>query len=156
MLASVLNSELAIKASLYVVRAFVRLRAMLTAHKDLDKKLDELERRVESHDEHIQSLFEAIRRLMAPDPSKPRRIGFRTQTSPQFQSPLPTRVWSGPASRFPSPLSSAGVAPKPFAGGAESGAREERKSVQRESAGLRRRNALSTSGLLGDRLLCLG
>jgi hypothetical protein len=77
MLASVLNSELAIKASLYVVRAFVRLRAFLTAHKELDKKLDELERRVESHDAHIQSLFEAIRRLMAPDPPKPRRIGFR-------------------------------------------------------------------------------
>jgi len=59
------------------VRAFVRLRAFLTAHKELDKKLDELERRVESHDGHIQSLFEAIRRLMASDPPKPRRIGFR-------------------------------------------------------------------------------
>ncbi len=76
MLASVLNSAMAIKASLYVVRAFVRLRALLTAHKELDKKLAELERRVESHDEHIQSLFEAIHRLMAPDPPK-RRIGFR-------------------------------------------------------------------------------
>ena len=77
MLASVLNSEMAIKASLYVVRAFVKLRAMLTAHKELDKKLAELERRLESHDEHIQSLFEAIRRLMTPPRAKPRRIGFR-------------------------------------------------------------------------------
>jgi len=77
MLASVLNSQLAIKASLYVVRAFVRLRAILATHKELDKKLTELERRVKSHDEHIQSLFEAIRRLMSPESPKPRRIGFR-------------------------------------------------------------------------------
>ena len=77
MLASVLNSELAIKASLYVVRAFVRLRAILATHKELDKKLAELERRVKSHDEHIQLLFEAIRHLMAPETLKPRRIGFR-------------------------------------------------------------------------------
>jgi hypothetical protein len=78
MLASVLNSGMAIKASLYVVRAFVRLWAMLTAHKELDKKLAELERRLESHDEHIQSLFEAIRQLMTPDPPSRPRIGFRT------------------------------------------------------------------------------
>ena len=77
MLASVLNSQLAIKASLYVFRAFVRLRAILATHKELDKKLTELERRVKSHDEHIQSLFEAIRRLMSPESPKPRRIGFR-------------------------------------------------------------------------------
>src|SRR5205807_2814513 len=76
MAANVLNSHRAVQMSVYVVRAFVRLRAILATHKELDKKLAELERRVKSHDEHIQSLFEAIRRLMAPDPPKP-RIGFR-------------------------------------------------------------------------------
>jgi hypothetical protein len=79
MAANILHSKRAGHVSVFVVRAFVRLRALLATHKELDKKLTELERRVESHDTHIQSLFEAIRRLMAPEPppSKP-RIGFRT------------------------------------------------------------------------------
>ena len=77
MAANILRSKRAGHVSVFVVRAFVKLRALLATHKELDKKLAELERRVESHDEHIQSLFEAIRRLMAPDPPKPCRIGFR-------------------------------------------------------------------------------
>jgi ORF6N domain-containing protein len=79
MLATILNSEAAIDASLYVVRAFVKLREMLATHKDLARKLDELERHVQGHDGHIQTLFEAIRQLMAPDPSKNRKIGFRNR-----------------------------------------------------------------------------
>jgi hypothetical protein len=80
MAANILRSKRAGHVSVFVVRAFVRLRALLAAHKELDKKLTELERRVESHDTHIQSLFDAIRELMTPiePPSKPRRIGFRT------------------------------------------------------------------------------
>ena len=77
MAANVLYSRRAVQMSVYVVRAFVRLRAILATHKELDKKLAELERRVKSHDEHIQSLFEAIRHLMAPELPRPRRIGFR-------------------------------------------------------------------------------
>jgi len=77
MAANVLYSRRAVQMSVYVVRAFVRLRAILATHKELDKKLTELERRVKSHDEHIQSLFEAIRRLMAPEIPRSRRIGFR-------------------------------------------------------------------------------
>ena len=77
MAANVLYSRRAVQMSVYVVRAFVRLRAILATHKELDKKLAELERRVKSHDENIQSLFEAIRRLMAPEIPRSRRIGFR-------------------------------------------------------------------------------
>ncbi len=77
MAANVLYSRRAVQMSVYVVRAFVRLRAILATHKELDKKLAELERRVKSHDEHIKSLFEAIRHLMAPELPRPRRIGFR-------------------------------------------------------------------------------
>jgi len=77
MAANVLYSRRAVQMSVYVVRAFVRLRAILATHKELDKKLAELERRVKSHDEHIQSLFEAIRHLMAPEIPRSRRIGFR-------------------------------------------------------------------------------
>lgn len=78
MLASVLNSPLAVEASIQVVRAFVRLREILATHKELAKKLAELEARIEAHDEGITALFEAIRQLMEP-PGKPRRrIGFRS------------------------------------------------------------------------------
>ncbi len=78
MLASVLNSPVAVQASIQVVRAFIRLRQILAAHKELARKLAELERRIEAHDEHIMALFEAIRQLTEP-PEKPRkRIGFVT------------------------------------------------------------------------------
>jgi len=59
-----------------VVRAFVKLREMLGAHKEMARKLAELERKLETPDARIRSLFDAIRQLMAP-PVKPRRhIGF--------------------------------------------------------------------------------
>jgi phage regulator Rha-like protein len=76
MVANVLNSERAVEVSIYVVRAFVKLREMLGTHKALAQKLAELERQVESHDSHIRSLFEAIRQLMEPSTQKSRRIGF--------------------------------------------------------------------------------
>ena len=61
-----------------MVRAFVKVREMLGAHSELAQKLTELERRVESHDTHIRSLFDAIRQLMEPPAVKSRRIGFKT------------------------------------------------------------------------------
>ena len=79
MLASVLNSPVAVRASLQVVRAFVRLRELLASNQELARKLAELEQRVVGHDEHIQSLFEAIRRLMAPPHTDRRRIGFHVR-----------------------------------------------------------------------------
>lgn len=79
MLANVLSSEVAVRASVEVVRAFVRLREALGAHKELAAKLAELERKVASHDGHIQSLFDAIRQLMEPEPPQPRRIGFHAR-----------------------------------------------------------------------------
>jgi hypothetical protein len=66
MVASVLNTPLAIEVSVYVVRTFVKLREMLGAHRELAGKLAELEGRVEAHDENITALFEAIRQLMHP------------------------------------------------------------------------------------------
>ena len=76
MLASVLNSDVAIQTSVEVVRAFVRLREMLVAHKDLARRLDELESK---YDGQFASVFEAIRRLMTP-PRKPKdkAMGFHT------------------------------------------------------------------------------
>jgi len=82
MLASVLNSKIAVEASVEVVRAFVRLRHVLTAHKELAVKLAELETRIEAHDDDIVALFEAIRQLMEP-PARPRKpIGFAAESKP--------------------------------------------------------------------------
>jgi hypothetical protein len=78
MAAGVLNTEKAIQISVFVVRAFVKLREMLATHKELAHKLAELERKLQSHDESIRSLVVAIRELMAtPEPEPPKkRIGF--------------------------------------------------------------------------------
>ncbi|MEO6751981.1 MAG: hypothetical protein ABIP85_09390, partial [Chthoniobacteraceae bacterium] len=76
MLSSVLRSERAVQVNVAIMRAFVGLRRMLANDDQLARKLAELERSVEGHDQAIKSLFDAIRQLMAP-PAKPRReIGF--------------------------------------------------------------------------------
>jgi hypothetical protein len=79
MLASVLNSPVAVEASVRVVRAFVRLREMLASNRELAHRLDELERKFEGHDEAIRNLFEAIRQLLSPPEPKRRKIGFHVK-----------------------------------------------------------------------------
>jgi hypothetical protein len=79
MAANILRSERAVRMSVIVVRAFVRLREMLATNKVLAAKLAELERKVASHDGHIRSLFQTIRQLMEPERPTPKRIGFRTR-----------------------------------------------------------------------------
>jgi hypothetical protein len=76
MLSSVLRSKRAVQVNVAIMRAFVSLRRLLATNETLARKLAELERRLEGHDQAIKSLFDAIRELMAP-PAKPRReIGF--------------------------------------------------------------------------------
>ena len=78
MLSTVLRSKKAIHVNIIIMRTFVKLRQILSTHKDLAHKLNELERKVEKHDVDIKSIFAAIRQLMAPLPEKPRRIiGFK-------------------------------------------------------------------------------
>ncbi|MCX5667278.1 MAG: ORF6N domain-containing protein [Candidatus Omnitrophica bacterium] len=80
MLSGVLNSDRAIQVNIAIMRAFVKLRQIISTHKELVHKLEELERKIEKHDVDIQSIFGAIRQLMAPPPEKPRRmIGFRQE-----------------------------------------------------------------------------
>ena len=76
MAASVLNSPRAVEVSVYVVRAFVRMREMLATHAELSHKLAELESRVDDHDEDIAAIMEAIRQLLSPPDPPKRRIGF--------------------------------------------------------------------------------
>ena len=78
MLSSVLNSKRAIQVNIAIMRAFVKLRDILSTHKELAHKLSELEHKIEKHDTEIQTIFEAIRQLMAPPPAKPRVVkGFK-------------------------------------------------------------------------------
>lgn len=77
MAATVLNTPRAVETSVYVVRAFVKLREFLATHKELAQKFAELEGKVSGHDETIRSLVIAIRQLMnPPTPPKRGRIGF--------------------------------------------------------------------------------
>ena len=75
MLSSVLNSERAIKVNIEIMRAFVRLRQILTSNKELAKRLDELEKK---YDAQFRVIFDAIRQLMTPQEPEPpkKRIGF--------------------------------------------------------------------------------
>jgi hypothetical protein len=73
----VLKSTRAVEVSLMVVRAFVHLRELVSTHKELSGKLDQLERKVVGHDRAIAELINAIRQLMSPaEPKKKRPIGF--------------------------------------------------------------------------------
>ncbi len=77
MLSSVLKSKRAVQVNIAIMRAFVKLREMLSTHTEFRQKLAQLERKLEGHDGQIRSLFDAIRQLMAPPHPKPRKIGFR-------------------------------------------------------------------------------
>jgi hypothetical protein len=80
MAASVLNSPRAVEMSVYVVRAFVRLREILASNRELARRFDELEARLDkkltAHDEAIAAILSAIRELMNPPEPKHRPIGF--------------------------------------------------------------------------------
>jgi hypothetical protein len=80
MAATILNSLRAVEMSIYVVRAFVQLRELLSSNKELAKRLDQLEARIEkklaTHDEAIGAMLAAIRELMQPPALKRRPIGF--------------------------------------------------------------------------------
>jgi len=79
MLSSVLNSERAVQVNIAIMRAFVQLRQFAASHKDLAKKIDALERKYSEHDDEIQVIFKAIKKLLEPPPASPkRRIGFKT------------------------------------------------------------------------------
>ncbi len=84
MLAGILSTDRAIEVSVFVVRAFVRLREILATHGSLANKLAELEGRIETHDEAIQSLVSAIRQLMSAPEEPPKKIGFHVREKRPF------------------------------------------------------------------------
>ena len=79
MLSTVLNSPRAIAVNIEIMRAFVRLRELIASNKELAAKLDQLEKKLTTHDQAITEIMHAIRQLMTPpEPAKKRPIGFIT------------------------------------------------------------------------------
>jgi hypothetical protein len=77
MLANVLKSPVAIRASIQVVRAFVRLRQMLATNDDLARKIEALERKVGKHDSDLEGILGILKQLLVPPPAPDKRpIGF--------------------------------------------------------------------------------
>jgi hypothetical protein len=80
MLSSVLNSDRAIDVNVQIMRAFMRLRQFISTHKDLARKIENLEKKYNSHDTQFRVVFDAIRKLMVPpEEKKNRKIGFRRE-----------------------------------------------------------------------------
>lgn len=77
MLSSVLRSERAVQVNIQIMRTFVRLRRILESHKELLKKIEEMEKR---YDANFRMVFEAIKRLMSSPAEKPKqKIGFHAE-----------------------------------------------------------------------------
>ena len=76
MLSSILVSKRAVQVNIQIMRAFVKLREIISTHKKLAQKLKELELKIESHDGQISAIFEAINQMIAPPEKPKRRIGF--------------------------------------------------------------------------------
>ena len=77
LLSTVLNSPRAIAVNIEIMRAFVRLRELIASNKELAAKLDQLEKKLDTHDQAITEIMHAIRQLMTPpEPTKKRKIGF--------------------------------------------------------------------------------
>lgn len=76
MLSSVLRSERAILVNIAIMRAFVKIKQVLATHKEVSRKLKELEGRVDTHDSDIKAIFEAIRKMVEPAPRAGKKIGF--------------------------------------------------------------------------------
>ena len=74
MLSSVLRSKRAVQVNIEIMRAFVRLRKILASHADLERKLQDLEKK---YDSQFKVVFDAIRQLMAPGEGQEKKIGFQ-------------------------------------------------------------------------------
>ena len=76
MAATILNSPRAVEMSIFIVRAFVKLREMLISHKDLKHKIEEMEKKYGSQ---FKIVFNAIKELMTPPEKPERKIGFKVE-----------------------------------------------------------------------------
>ena len=78
MLSSVLRNERAVAVNIAIMRAFVKLREVMSTHRDLAHKIEALERKYAEDDEEIQVIFKAIKKLLELPAVPPKRpIGFQ-------------------------------------------------------------------------------
>jgi len=94
MLSSVLRSKRAVRVNIEIMRAFVRLREIISTHRELACKLEVLEKCIGEHDEEIQAVFEAIRQLMMQPENPRKKIGF------EVSEPKKTKINLSPFSRL--------------------------------------------------------
>jgi hypothetical protein len=78
MLSSVLRSPRAVQVNILIMRAFVKMRELMAGYKELTHKINQLERKYETHDGQIKLVFDAIRQLMEPPPAPKKKFGFQT------------------------------------------------------------------------------
>src|SRR6478752_4389245 len=79
MLSGVLNSAVAIKVHIQIIRVFAKMKELLLTHKDILLQLEKLENKFESHDEQIQLIFEYLKELLNPPQPARNPIGFRRE-----------------------------------------------------------------------------
>lgn len=77
MLSSVLNSEIAIRVNIQIIRIFTKMRELLLTHKDVLLKLETLEKKMLKQDDEIQLIFKALKRLLNPEQPPRKKIGFK-------------------------------------------------------------------------------
>jgi len=77
MLSGILNSKRAIQVNIMIMRTFIKLKQMIATHKELAYKIEELERKYKKHDREIDSIFNAIKKMLEPPKSPQRKIGFQ-------------------------------------------------------------------------------
>ncbi|NBV98043.1 MAG: ORF6N domain-containing protein [Proteobacteria bacterium] len=76
MLASILNSEIAVHTSIQIVRAFTKMRSMLATNQDLAKKINNIEEKLSEHDSQIKDVIAVIKSMILPDKASNKKIGF--------------------------------------------------------------------------------
>jgi ORF6N domain len=77
MLSSVLTSERAVRVNIAIMRAFVKLRRLISSHKELARRIERLEKSYSKHEIEMTTVFKVLKKLMEPPPAKPaKRIGF--------------------------------------------------------------------------------
>jgi len=76
MLSSVLKSDKAIEVNILIMRAFVKLREIISTHKKVEEKLKELEQKLQAHDDQIVQIIQVINQLITPPEAPKRKIGF--------------------------------------------------------------------------------
>ena len=77
MLSGVLNSDIAIQVHIQIIRVFSKMRELLLTHKEILLHLGKIEKKLTGHDEDIALVFEYLKKLLSPEQTKRRRIGFR-------------------------------------------------------------------------------